>query len=155
MLRSDVGVVVMRLAFWEDHQAALVDPEYARAFAAESIRVSTIDTIMNALLAQVESSGLSKAGLARAIGANPAAVRRLLSAKDVNPTLGTLAELAGALGMKVTLAPLTPAERKTITEPMMQLAQRSDATAPTSKLTRERSTSPGHHAPERAARAAV
>lgn len=108
----------MRSVFWDDHQAGLDDPEYARAFAAESIRVSTIDTIMNTLTEQVEASGLSKTALARAIGANPAAVRRLLTAQDVNPTLGTLAELAGALGMKVTLAPMTAGERRAITEPM-------------------------------------
>ena len=108
----------MRSVFWDDHEADLADPEYARAFAAESIRVATIDAIMNTIADQVEASGLSKAALARAIGANSAAVRRLLSANAVNPTLGTLAELAGALGMKVTLEPMTATERRTITEPM-------------------------------------
>jgi DNA-binding phage protein len=117
-----------RSAFWEDHDAQLADPEYARAFAAESVRVATIDSIMNTITAELEESGLSKAALARAIGAQPAVVRRLLSAESVNPTLGTLAEIAGALGMKVTLQPMTPHERATITAPM--LAPEKTARAP-------------------------
>jgi len=113
-------VFLMKSAFWGDHERRLDDPEYARAFAAESVRVATIDSIMNTIAAQVEASGMTKTALARAMGANPAAVRRLLSADGVNPTLGTLAEIAGALGMKVTLEPMTAAERKSITGPMTE-----------------------------------
>jgi hypothetical protein len=36
----------------------------------------------------------------------------------VNPTLGTIAEVAAALGMKVTLTPMSADERARITEPM-------------------------------------
>lgn len=56
----------------------------------------------------------------RAIGSEPAVVRRLLSSSSVNPTLGTLAEVAAALGMKVVLQPMTPEERQDVTEPMIQ-----------------------------------
>ncbi|MGH3516511.1 MAG: hypothetical protein ACRDQ7_03670 [Haloechinothrix sp.] len=41
--------------------------------------------------------GLSKAELARAISAEPAVVRRLLSLNRHNPTFGTLVEVAAAL----------------------------------------------------------
>ena len=126
----------MKSAFWLDHERSLEDPEYARAFAAESVRVTTIDSIMNTIAEQAEASGMTKAALARAIGANPAAVRRLLSADGVNPTLGTLAELAGALGMKVTLEPMTAAERKTITKPMTA----SERTAPRAQRTKVAAT---------------
>jgi len=112
----------MKSAFWDEHERRLDDPEYARAFAVESVRVATIDSIMNTIAEQVEASGMTKSALARAIGANPAAVRRLLSADGVNPTLGTLAQIAGALGMKVTLEPMTAAERETITKPMTEQA---------------------------------
>ncbi len=108
----------MPSSFWEDHRADLADPEYARAFAAESIRIATVDTIMNSLAEGLAASGLSKAALARAIGANPAAVRRLLSTDQANPTLGTLAEIAAVLGMKVALEPMTAEERLAFTEPM-------------------------------------
>lgn len=126
----------MKSEFWIDHERRLEDPEYARAFAAESVRVATIDSIMNTIAEQVEASGMTKTALARAIGANPAAVRRLLSSDGVNPTLGTLAELAGALGMKVTLEPMTAAERRTITKPMTEQAR----TAPRAQRTKVAAT---------------
>ena len=42
-------------------------------------------------------------------------MRRLFSAGHVNPTLGTLAEVAAALGMRVVLEPLDAEDRKQIT----------------------------------------
>jgi ribosome-binding protein aMBF1 (putative translation factor) len=100
----------------------LRDPEFARHYAAESVRIAAIDAVVNELDELRESAGLSKAQLARAIGAEPSVVRRLLSAQTVNPTLGTVAELAAALGMKVTLEPMSEEERKRITEPMVACA---------------------------------
>lgn len=105
--------------FWEDLQSEMQDPEFARAYATESIRIATIDALVNELDVLRENANLSKAQLARAIGADPSVVRRLLSSTSVNPTLGTLAEVAAALGMKVTLAPMNPQERKQITAPML------------------------------------
>lgn len=61
---------------------------------------------------------LSKAALARTIGADPITIRRLLSSESVNPTLSTITEVAAALGMKVTLTPMSKDERTRITEPM-------------------------------------
>lgn len=112
----------MRSAFWDDHQRDMQDPEYAREFAAESIRTRTIDEVINTLGAALGESGLSKAALARAIGSDPAVVRRLFNADSVNPTLGTLTEIAAALGMKVTLEPMGIAEREAITKPMVAAA---------------------------------
>lgn len=109
-------------AFWDGHQRDLADPEYAREFAAESIRTRTIDDVMNALGAALEESGLSKAALSRAIGSDPAVVRRLFNAESVNPTLGTLTEVAAALGLKVALEPMGRAERETFTKPMVTAA---------------------------------
>jgi ribosome-binding protein aMBF1 (putative translation factor) len=97
----------------------LRDPEFARHYAAESARIAAIDAVVNGLDELREASGYSKAQLARAIGAQPSVVRRLLSSQAVNPTLGTVAELAAALGMKVTLQPMSAEERRQITEPML------------------------------------
>lgn len=108
----------MPSAFWDDHTHDLQDPEYAREFAVESIRVDTIDRIINGIDDQRAAAGMSKAALARAIGSHPAVVRRLLSSASVNPTLGTLAEVAAALGLKVVLEPMSDDERHSITEPM-------------------------------------
>ncbi|MCK9871184.1 helix-turn-helix transcriptional regulator [Nocardiopsis dassonvillei] len=109
----------MHSAFWDGHEQDLDSPEYAREFAAESIRISTIDEIIKTLDNQRAAADMSKAALARAIGSDPAMIRRLLSSSAANPTLGTLAEVAAALGMKVVLEPMTAEERHEVTEPML------------------------------------
>ena len=58
--------------------------------------------------------------LARAIGAEPASIRRVFASGHSNPTLGTLAEVASALGMQVTLTPLPATERRKVTQPLLQ-----------------------------------
>src|SRR5215469_12363694 len=106
--------------FWDDLLEDLKDPQFLREYVAESIRIATIDQIVNELDAAREAAGLSKAGLARAISSEPATVRRLFSAGHVNPTLGTLAEVAAALGMRVVLEPLGDGDRKHITWPLLE-----------------------------------
>lgn len=107
-------------AFWEDLAEDLQDPEFLRHYVVESIRIATIDRIVNALDEARDAADLSKAALARAISAEPAVVRRLFSAGHVNPTLGTLAEVAAALGMRITLEPLPAAERNSVTTPLLE-----------------------------------
>src|ERR1700691_2280149 len=122
-------------AFWEDLAQDLKDPQFLREYVAESVRIATIDRIVNELDAAREAVGLSKAELARTINSEPATVRRLFSAGHVNPTLGTLAEGAAALGMRVVLEPLEDVARKRITGPLLAgstddpqvLARRLDA----------------------------
>lgn len=104
--------------FWQDLDDDLQNPEFARAFAAESVRIATIDSLVNQLDEAREAAGLSKAALARAIGANPAVVRRLLSAPGVNPTLGTLAEVAAALGYRVQLTPMSAEDEAQFAAPL-------------------------------------
>ena len=106
--------------FWDDLARDLQDPEFLREYVVESVRIATIDSVVNALDDAREAAGLSKAELARAISAEPAVIRRLFSATGVNPTLGTLAEVAAALGMRVTLEPLPAPERKSLTEPLLE-----------------------------------
>ncbi|NQX06015.1 helix-turn-helix transcriptional regulator [Rathayibacter sp. VKM Ac-2856] len=113
----------MTSQFWDDLRADLKDPEFARAYAAESIRVATIDAVVDQLDVLRESAELSKAALARAVGVDPSVVRRLFSSASPNPTLGTLAEVAAALGMKVALVPMEAEERARITEPMLASAR--------------------------------
>ena len=92
-----------RGAFWDDLVRDLQDPAFARQHAIESARIATIDAVVNALDAAREAKGLSKADLARAVGSEPAVIRRLFGSGWVNPTLGTLAEVAAALGLRITL----------------------------------------------------
>jgi len=111
-----------RSAFWDDHQAAMSDPEYRHHFILESRRIAVIDAIVNALDEIREQQGLSKAELARAIERDPAAVRRLLTAKQVNPTLGMVTDMAAALGYEVVLKPMSKPDQDAVTRPLREFA---------------------------------
>jgi transcriptional regulator with XRE-family HTH domain len=106
--------------FWDDLATDLEDPEFLREYVRESVRIATIDDLVNELDEAREAAGLTKADLARAISAEPAVVRRLFSAGHVNPTVGTLTAVAAALGMRLTLEPLPGPEREQITRPLME-----------------------------------
>ncbi len=107
-------------AFWDDLNRDLQDPQFLREYVVESMRISTIDSVVNAIDDAREAAGLSKAELARAIQKEPATIRRLLSSESSNPTLGTLAEVAAALGLRITVEPMPQAERSRITEPLLE-----------------------------------
>ena len=109
-----------RGAFWDDLTEDLKDPEFLRAYVVESVRIATVDRIMNQLDDARVAAGLSKAALARAIGSNPDAIRRLLTAGNVNPTLGTLAEVAAVFGMRIALEPLPDHDRACVTAPLLE-----------------------------------
>lgn len=101
--------------FWDDLAEDLKDPEALRTYVAESVRIGTIDRLVNQLDDVREANGLTKAELARSINAEPAVVRRLLSLGHRNPTIGTLVEVAAALGLRVTLEPMPAGELKQVT----------------------------------------
>jgi transcriptional regulator with XRE-family HTH domain len=106
----------MTNAFWNDLAGDLDDPEFLREYVTESVRIAAIDSVINALDDARISAGLSKTDLAHAIGADPATVRRLFSSGSVNPTLGTLAEVAAAVGLRISVEPLPEHERDAVTE---------------------------------------
>ena len=109
-----------RSVFWDDLASDLEDPEFLREYVAESVRIATIDRIVNQLDTARAAAGLTKAELAHAISSEPATVRRLFSSSHVNPTLGTLAEIAAALGMRVVLEPLGAKDQEQITRPLIE-----------------------------------
>lgn len=108
----------VRSVYWDDLVEDLRDPEFLRAYITESLRVATVDRLVHELDEAREALGLTKAQLARAISAEPAVVRRLLSPGPRNPTIGTLAEVAAALGLKIELVPMVAEERKRVSEPL-------------------------------------
>jgi DNA-binding phage protein len=108
----------MTSVFWDDLAKDVRDPEFVREYIVESARIATIDAVINSLDRARISAGLSKAALARAIGAEPATVRRLFSTSGANPTLGTLAEVATALGLRIAVEPLPERERQKVTVPL-------------------------------------
>ena len=106
--------------FWDDLARDLEDPSFLRAYIVECVRIATVDDLVNSLDEAREAAGMTKADLARAISAEPAVVRRLFSGGHMNPTLGTVAEVAAALGMRITVERLPAAERKMVTDPLIK-----------------------------------
>jgi DNA-binding phage protein len=119
-------VAAVRSASWDDLAKDMENPAFAREFVLESARIAMIDAVINSLNEARISAGLSKAALARAIGAEPATVRRLFSASGTNPTLGTVAEVATALGLRIALEPLPEPHRRNVTSSVQTPAKATD-----------------------------
>ncbi len=105
--------------FWNDLAADLEDPEILRQYIIEAVRIATIDHVVNGLEDARKAASISKADLARASGSSRQVVRRLLTADNRNPTLGTLAEVAAPLGLRVTLEPIPEEERQHTVAPLL------------------------------------
>lgn len=88
------------------------DPEFRDEFLRQRARTLTLDRIVSRLEERRESLGVSKAELARHLQGSPPAVRRLLTTTNPNPTLATLVDVAGALGLRLTLEPIPSDEAK-------------------------------------------
>ncbi len=101
-----------KTAFDRDLEAQLKDPAFAREYKAARAEIAAVDKATNAFLRALDKArikrGLSKAELARRIGAEPAVMRRLLSAEGQNPTLTTLLKIAAALRMEMELRDAAP-----------------------------------------------
>lgn len=106
--------------FWDDLARDLEDPEFLRDYIVESIRIQAIDQVMAQIEEARDAIGISKADIARALNVKPAAIRRLLSTKNANPTLGTLAEVAAVLGYSVVLQPLDEDQQAEISIPLRE-----------------------------------
>jgi DNA-binding phage protein len=83
----------------------LEDPEYRDAYEQARERIDQIDAVIRALDERRAELRLTKAELARRAGVKPEAIRRLFSAEKPNPTLATLAALAGALDLELRPQP--------------------------------------------------
>jgi transcriptional regulator with XRE-family HTH domain len=111
-----------RSVFWDDLEKQLADPESRRLFVIEQNRIQTADRVMNAVIDALEKSGLTRADVARAIGAHSSAVRRLLNqgSGPVNPTLQTLSDVAAVLGYQVELVPMKAQARREVTDQLVR-----------------------------------
>lgn len=78
------------------------DPEFRAEYEQQRRQVDQIDRVIRQLDEMREQAGMSKADLARAIGKEPSAIRRLFTAA-VNPELKTVAAIADALGARVEI----------------------------------------------------
>jgi len=82
----------------------LRDPDVRASYEGTRERIGAIDRLVADLDGARVRQGLSKAELARRVGAEPASVRRLFTASDPNPRTTTLLAVADALGLEVRLA---------------------------------------------------
>lgn len=108
--------------FWDDHARNMDNPEYRHHFVLQSARIAAIDELVHRLDELRTAQGLSKAELARAIERDPASVRRLLTAQQINPSVGMIAEVAAALGYRLSLEPLDDDARAAVTAPLHELS---------------------------------
>lgn len=74
---------------------------YSQAYANARNRAEAIDRLVTALDSRRKDLGLSKAELARRAELAPEIVRRLFTAEQANPTIGTLMTLADAMGLEL------------------------------------------------------
>lgn len=81
------------------------DPAFASTYEEERAIIDTTDALVRALDEARLLEGVSKAELARRIGARPEAMRRLLTSRAANPTLTTVVKVADALGFHLELVP--------------------------------------------------
>ena len=91
----------MSTAYEQYRARRLANPEFKALYEQKRAEIDAIDTILSHIEERREELGLSKADLARLVGARPESVRRLLSTRSSNPTLFTVMRLAAALGMEI------------------------------------------------------
>jgi len=65
--------------------------------------VIAIRRVLQMIDAERERAGLTKAQLAKRVGASPASIRRLFTSPSANPTLRTVLDLSHALGLALQL----------------------------------------------------
>ncbi|MEI8254559.1 MAG: helix-turn-helix transcriptional regulator [Deltaproteobacteria bacterium] len=78
-------------------------PSFAKAYAAARAEIKTTEQLLRALDAQREQLGLTKAQLARRAGMEPAALRRLFTSEDPNPTFSTITTLLAELDLRLVV----------------------------------------------------
>ena len=83
----------------------LKDKEFAHEYSEAQTEINSIDQIIRLLDNARKELNLTKADLARKIGAKPEIVRRLLTAEDPNPTISTVVKMATALNLRLDLVP--------------------------------------------------
>ncbi len=86
-------------------EGRLKDPAFASAYAEARTAIDSTDALVRRLDEARLVAGVTKAELARRIGARPEVVRRLFTGDAANPTLATVLKLAEALGCRLELVP--------------------------------------------------
>jgi len=97
---------------WEEFYEGLFDTPEERAEADREVQeMIALRKILQRCEEERERAGLSKAALARTVGVNPAAMRRLFTAEGSNPTFKTMIGILAALNLELVVKP-TPRRRR-------------------------------------------
>jgi hypothetical protein len=95
-----------------DIEVWLKEPDFAREYEVARAEIAAVDKATNAFLQALDKArirlGLTKAELARRIGAEPVVMRRLVSAEGRSPTLATLLKAAAVLWLELELRAAAP-----------------------------------------------
>ena|SRR5437773_10315021 len=94
-----------KTAFDRDFERNMQDPEFRTAYERTRSRIDAIDEVVRALDAARAEQAIPKAELARRMGVQAEAIRRLFSAERPNPTMKTVVAAADALGLRVKVVP--------------------------------------------------
>jgi DNA-binding phage protein len=111
-----------KTAFELDFEASMRDPEFRAAYKRARARIDAIDQIVRTLDAARAAQNMSKAELARRMGVPAAAIRRLFSTEEPNPTMKTVVAAAEALGLKVKAIPANKDRQKRNISPRREKA---------------------------------
>ena len=85
-------------------------PGFTARVDAEVARLRARDELVNTVLDRLAELGWTREELARRAELNAAALRRLLTSADANPTLATMTAIASALGLRLEFSEQVGAE---------------------------------------------
>lgn len=95
----------MNTLYEKHRKQRLEDPDFRAHYENYRAEIDAIDQILSEIEERRIDLGITKADLARLVGRRPESVRRLLSGRAANPTLSTVLEMMGVLGMEITVKP--------------------------------------------------
>ncbi len=94
-----------RTAFESDLESWSSDPAFRDEYDRARAQIDAVDQLIRAIDERRAMLGFSKSALARAAHSEPSVIRRLFTTPEANPTLSTMVDLAGVLGMRLTFVP--------------------------------------------------
>lgn len=97
-------------------QREAASPGFADAVAERLVAIREFDDFVNTVLDELAKAGISRRELANRAEMNAAALRRLLTDADANPTFQTMRRVAEALGLQLSLHPRPKPEEPTPAE---------------------------------------
>lgn len=94
-------------------QRDAASPGLADAVAERLVAIREFDDFVNAVLDELAEAGISRRELADRAEMNAAALRRLLTDADANPTFQTMRRVADALNLQLSLHPKPDSDKPT------------------------------------------